>query len=338
MLLVNDKALGPWTPSQLTHGGWSGRIHLADFVYPWFLLIVGVAIPFSSRAGLSRWGHFARVLKRAVMLVLLGCLINSSYARRPLFDLGVLQLIGFAYFGGALLYAMPVRWRLGTAAGLLVAHWALLRFAPIPGFPGGPFTENQNVVTYLNQMYLERYGLENLPAALPTIALVLIGTGIGDLLRTESIAGRAKVRMILICGAAMVLTGWLWSLDLPFNKPLWTSPYILVTAGWGAMVLAALYHVTDVRGRRGTAFPLVVLGINAITAFVLPILVNIYILSEWGWTLPNGKLFSLGDAWFGFFTRPFGLGLGGLLYTLSYLLVWWLVLYWMYRKRRFLKV
>ena len=338
MLLVNNKALGPWTPSHLTHAGWNGGIHLADLVYPWFLLIVGVAIPFSSRNGLSRWSDLVKVLKRAAALVLLGCLVNSSYAKRPLFDLGVLQLIGMAYLGGALLYPISLRWRLGAAAGMLAAHWAILRFLPVPGLGAGVLTEGRNAVVYLNQVYLDQWRLANLPAALPTIALVLIGTALGDLLRSQSVGPRGKVRLMAAAGAALTLAGWLWSLDLPFNKRLWTAPYILLAAGWGVLALAALYYIMHVRRRRAWAFPLVVMGMNAITAFVAPILVNIHVLGEWGWTLPGGKLFSLQEAWVKLFTNSLGAGFGGLLYTLSYLLVWWLVLFWMYRKQAFLKV
>jgi len=338
MLLVNNKELGPWTPAELTHAGWSGGVHLADMVYPWFLLIVGVAIPFSSRRGLWRWRYALEVLKRSAILVLLGCLINSSYARHPLFDLGVLQLIGFAYLGAALLYWVPMRWRLALAGGFLAAHWALVRFLPIPGSGAGMFTEGQNAIAYLNRAYLGRWGLANLPAVLPTTALVLIGTAMGDLLRSELVGPRGKVRLLLVTGLALCLAGWLWRLSLPFSKSLWTASYVLLAAGWGSVVLASLYFITDVRQRRAWAFPLGVMGANAITAFVAPILVNIHVLGEWGWRLSNGKFVPLHDAWLGFFLRHAGAGPGGLLYTVSYLLAWWLVLFYMYRTRVFFRV
>ena len=338
MLLVNNKALGPWTPSHLTHAGWNEGVHFADLVYPWFLLIVGVAIPFSSRTWLPLLPYLYEVLKRAAALVLLGCLVNSSYARRPMFDLGVLQLIGLAYLGGALLYRVPLRPRLAIAAGLLVGHWALVRFLPIPGAGVGVFSREQNAIAYLNQAYLARWELENLPAILTTTALVVIGAGLGDLLRMESAGPRRKVGMLLAIGLGLFLAGWLWSADVPLNKRLWTSPYILLTAGWGAALLGLLYFVVDARGFRAWVFPLVVMGRNAITAFVAPTLVNIYILGGWGWSLPGGRFESLQEAWVKLFTGPLGAGLGGLLYTLSYLVAWWLVLFWMYRRKVFLRV
>ncbi len=338
MLLVNNKALGPWTPSHLTHAGWNEGVHFADLVYPWFLLIVGVAIPFSPRTQRPLFSYLYEVLKRAAALVLLGCLVNSSYARHPMFDLGVLQLIGFAYLGGALLYRVPLRPRLAIAAGLLVGHWSLLRFLPVPGAGAGIFGREQNAVAYLNQTYLARWELENLPAVLTTTALVVIGVGLGELLRTEFVGPRRKVGTLLAVGLALSLAGWLWSFDVPLNKRLWTSPYILLTAGWGAALLGLLYFATDMKHLRAWAFPLVVMGRNAITAFVAPILVNIYILGGWGWSLPGGRFESLQEAWVKLYTGPMGAGLGGLLYTLSYLAAWWLVLFWMYRRKVFLRV
>src|SRR5262249_35042789 len=95
MLLVNNVALDTSTPAPLTHAAWNGGIHLADLVYPWFLLIVGVAIPLSAAAsrarGIPTWKYDLKILCRAVTLVLLGCLLESSQLKRPTFELGVLQ-------------------------------------------------------------------------------------------------------------------------------------------------------------------------------------------------------------------------------------------------------
>jgi len=342
MLLVNNKALGPWTPAQLTHAGWNQGIHLADLVYPWFLLIVGVAIPYSEASargrGVSRWGYALKVVHRAAILVLLGCLINSSYARHPMFDLGVLQLIGFAYLAGALLYGLPLAGRLLVAAELLAAHWVLLRFLPVPGAGVGALGPSQNPIAYLNQTYLGQWELENVPAVLPTAALVVIGTAIGDGLRSRWGSERRKVGLLLAGGLALALAGWLWSLDLPLNKRLWTGPFILFAAGWGAMVLGAVHFLTEVKRHRRWVFPLQVMGVNAITAFVLPMLVNIHVLREWGWRGAEGAFLSLQQHWLGLFTGHAGAGLGGLLYTTSYLLAWWLVLFYLYRKRIYLRV
>lgn len=341
MLLVNNKALGPWTPTQLTHAGWDEGAHLADMVYPWFLLIVGVAIPFSVAAQLRRnsswWSYLWKVFRRALLLVLLGCLVNSSYAKRPLFDVGVLQLIGFAYFGAALLYRLPFSWRMAAAGAFLVGHWALIRFLPIPGVGSGVFTRETNVIAYLNQAYLARWELENVPAVLPTTALVLIGTALGDAVRSARLTEMRKVWLLVGVGAALVVAGGLWGMDLPLNKRVWTSPYVLLAAGWGSVVLGLSYLLIDVRRWRAWVFPLVVMGMNALAAFVAPILVNIYILDGWGWQTAGGFV-TVRQVVLRFCTDHAGAGPGGLVYTAGYLACWWLVLFAMYRRRVFFRV
>jgi predicted acyltransferase len=317
-------------------------VHFADLVFPWFLLIVGVAIPFAAaarrRRGVPRSEFYRRVLSRTVLLVLLGCLIDSSLVRRPLFGLGVLQLIGLAYLAGALLADLPLGLRLGTAAGLLLGHWAAIRFLPVPGMGAGMFTEDQNLIVYLNQVYLQPVQLKGLVSVVPTAALVLIGTVLGDLLRHEPGPPLRKVARLLAAGLGLMLIGGLWNLDLPFNKPVWTASYICYAAGWGALVLGLFYLLIDHCGWRAWAFPLVVFGANAIVAYVAPILVKIHILQEWHWTMPDGSTLSLQQALLQYFIGQAGRIPGGWLYTFCYILCWWLVLFWMYRRQLFLRV
>jgi predicted acyltransferase len=250
--------------------------------------------------------------------------------------LGVLQLIGLAYLAGALLYELPFRWRVGAAAGLLLAHWAALRFVPVPGLGAGVITESDNLTAYLNRLYLQPIALKGLISVVPTAALVLIGTAVGDALRRDGKAGGRTALRLFAAGLGLGLTGWLWSLDLPFSKPLWSAPYIMFAAGWGTALLALLFAVIDVRGWRAWAFPLVVFGANAIAAYVLPILVKTYILQEWRW--PGGESVLLQQALLRFCTERAGRVGGGWLYTFSYIFFWWVVLWQIYRKRIFLRV
>lgn len=136
--------------------------------------------------------------------------------------------------------------------------------------------------------------------------------------------------------------GGLWSLALPFNKPVWTGSYIVFTAGCGALALAALFLLIDVAGWRRPAFPLVVFGSNAIVAYVAPILVKIHVLQEWLWPPsgpgPSSAPSSLQQAIQQALVADFGRVRGGWLYTLGYIGVWWLILFVLYRKRIFLRV
>jgi predicted acyltransferase len=341
MLLVNNIALDTMTPLHLTHAPWNQGVRFADMVFPWFILIVGVAIPYAvaahRRRGLPMWRYDLRILTRAITLVLLGCLIDSSLAKRPVFDLGVLQLIGLAYLVAALLYDMPLRRRLIIAAGFLIAHWAVIRFLPVPGVGAGIFAEKSNVIRHFNEVYLQPLHLSGLMSVIPTSALALIGTALGDTIRRE-ISPMRKVGYLLGGGVVLLIAGWLWNLDLPFNKPVWTASYIVFAAGWGSIFLGFLYLLTDVNQWRWWAIVLVVPGMNAIVAYVVPILFKIWILQSWTWKMPDGSVLPLQQALMNYCFTHAGRLAGGWIYTIGYIVFWWLILLWMYRKRIFLRV
>lgn len=342
MLLVNNIALDQFTPKYLIHAQWNAGVTIADMVFPWFLLIVGVAIPYSiasfRRRNLSGWRLGLKIVGRASVLVLLGCLIDSSIIKQPIFDLGVLQIIGLAYMFASFLYWLPVAPRLTIALAFLLAHWAAIRFLPVPGLGVGAFCPNENFIAYIDRMYLQVYHLNGLLSVVPTSALVVIGSVIGDLVRSETYSQVRKTIILAVAGAVMAVAGYVWNLDLPFNKPLWTASYILFTAGLGAIALALLYLVTDVKGWRAWSFPFVVFGMNAIAAYVFPILLKLWVLQIWKWPMPDGSNLTLQQAMQHVLIVHAGRIPGGWLYTFCYIFAWWLVLLWMYRNRVFLRV
>ena len=338
MLLVNNVAVDIFTPRQLTHAPWNGGIYFADLVFPWFLYIVGVSVPFAAASrrqkGVSTRNYIFNVLKRAAMLVFLGCLVDSSIAHTPLFALGVLQLIGLAYLVASLVYLLPLPARLSITAVFLAAHWGAIKYIPIPGIGAGHFAENINLIKYLDHTYLKEIHLKGLISVIPTSALVILGSTIGDLLRKE-MKGLRKFLWLATVGIVLMFVGKLWSLDIPFNKPVWTASYILFSAGFGTLVLGFLYLAIDVCRVGFWAFPFVVLGTNAIMAYVVPILVKMYILQGWRW---GGSSLSLQDTILGYLSRHYGQLNGGWLYTALYITFWWLILLYMYHKRLFLRV
>lgn len=341
MLLVNNASMDTATPKHFIHAAWNQGITFADLVFPWFLFIVGVAIPYSKasqrRKGMSPANDIWKALGRCVMLVMLGCLLDSSLAKRPVFDLGVLQIIGLAYLVGTILYELPAWVRYTLAGLLLVAHWILLRFVSYPGGEAGVLLETQNIIKYINDTYLTAFNLKGLISVAPTAALVIAGTGIGDLLKHDELSGSRKTLWMLASGAVLCLFGWLWSLDIAFNKPLWTASYIIEAAGLGSLVLAVFYWIIDVRGISKPAFPFLVFGTNAIIAYMAPILVKALILREWT-VVVSGSRLPLIDAALRYCTDSFGKVAGGWVYTASYIAVWWLVMLYLYKKKIFLKV
>ena len=250
----------------------------------------------------------------------------------------MLQLIGLAYLFAAFLYELPLRRRLIVAGGLLLSHWAAIRFIPIPGVGAGIFTEKQNLINHLNQVYLQPLGLRGIFSVVPTTALVLMGTAIGDLFRHENYPVVKKIAYLLTSGIVLLVISWIWNLQLPFNKPVWTSSYILFAAGWGTLLLGFLYLLIDVTGWRAWAFPLIVFGSNALFAYVVPIIIKAHLLQEWQWKLADGSVLSLQQVLMNFCFMHAGRIPGGWLYTMSYIVFWWLILLLLYRKQVFFRV
>ena len=366
MLLVNNLALDTATPTQLAHAPWNGGVRVADLVYPWFLFCVGVAIPFSMagsrRRGWPAWRVTLRVLSRTAILVLLGCLLDSSLSKRPVLKLGVLQMIGLSYLVGALLYELSAGRRMLVAGALLGLHWMALKLLPIPGVGTGVLAEHDNFVQHLNRTYLEAVHLAGLPSLVPLAALVLIGSVIGDLLRqprstawlqsprarrqarhpeeSEGTAdpGTHRIASLLVAGVGLLAAAGLWSLSIGFNRLVWAPSFVLLAAATGTVALALLYVLIDTTGWRSWAYPLLVFGSNAVLAYVAPILVKAFILQEWQVRVGPGQLVPVLQWWLDFWVAHAGRIAGGWLYTLSYLAVWWGVLWHLYRKQLFLRV
>ncbi len=342
MLLVNNIALDTHTPTQLTHAPFGGGVRLADLVFPWFLFCVGVAIPFSVRSfrkkGLPTWRYDLRIVTRALVLVLLGCLISSSISKRPVFELGVLHLIGMAYLIGALLYDLALSRRLLVAGGSLAAYWAAVKFIPIPGVGRGAFEESHNLIQHLNDTYLTQVSLQGLPSVVPAAALVLLGTAIGDLLMREDARLANKTAWLFVAGLGMTGAGLLWRLDMGFSKALWTPSYVLLSAGLGSVLLGLLYLTIDVNRWRAWAYPLLVFGANAITAYVAPILLKLWVLQEWRVPTGGGQTAPVLQTLLDWCVKHAGRIPGGWLYTIGYIVVWGLVLWQLYRKKVFLRV
>ncbi len=342
MLLVNNIALGDYTPRALAHAPWNQGATFADMIFPWFILIVGVAIPFSAAStrnkGKSFSAYLLKALKRAIILVLAGCFLDSSIARSPVFSLGILQVIGISYFITVLFTGLKTGWRLAAASAMLLGYWAAIRFWAVPGPAAGIFTEEMNFVKYANQMFFEPYHLRGLLSIIPATALSLIGTAVGEQLRREAISPWKRALTLMAGGIVMTGLAILWNLDLPFNKTVFTPSYALLAAGLGTTLLSFFYLAIDVTRGRTWALFLVVPGTNAILAYVLPIIVKVYVLQIWTWKMPDGSTVNLQQALMNFFFQKWGRLEGGWLYTLVYIFIWWLVFLAFYRKKIFWRI
>lgn len=284
MILVNNA--GDWgkTYRPLLHAEWHGWTP-TDLVFPFFLFIVGVAIPFAlgarAAAATPRAALHRKIVRRAAILFALGLLlawypfftVDWSRARIP----GVLQRIAIVYLAAALawLHLRP-RGRALLAVGLLGGYWALMKLVPVPGFGAGDLSPTGNLAFWLDHQLLGAHTWRYAPGAgdpegilstLPAFATALAGLFTGDLLRAPR-PERLKLGYLLVWGAPLAAAGLALQPFFPINKNLWSPTYVLFTAGAALLTLAATYWWVDLRGATAWARPFELFGTNAIAAYV----------------------------------------------------------------------
>jgi predicted acyltransferase len=353
MILVNN----PGTDvayAALEHAHWNGWTP-TDLIFPFFLFIVGVSLTLSFRSRMEKGGSRITLLlhtvRRSAIIFLIGLFLNGF----PHFHAGtwrvagVLQRIAVAYLAASIitLYARTRGIALWIVS-LLVGYWIAMRFIPVPGL-GMPGTDmpllapDGNLSWYLDKLYLpgrfyeKTRDPEGILSTFPAIATVLIGVLTGEWLHRTMDATK-KVAGMLAFGAAGIVAGQIWHIWFPINKKLWTSSFVLFTAGCGLIALAVCYWVCDVKLRRGAwTRPFVVFGSNAITAYALADLVSATLLNV---HLNLGsRVVSLQEY---LYRTLFGAiapkEFGSLVYAVLFVCLCWLPIYAMYRKRVFLKV
>ncbi len=264
----------------LEHPDWHGYTPY-DQIFPLFMFIAGVAIPFSLlkhlEEGQSKAEMYIRVIYRGLALCLLGAIYNGllkldfEQARYP----SVLGRIGLSYMFAALIAMNTrVRGQVIWTAGILIGYWALMMFVPVPGYGAGDLVHGHTWETFLDSwlipgtMYNEIRDPEGLISTIPSIATVLSGVLAGQFLRSER-SGAQKALCLLAAGAICAVAGRVLHPIFPVNKNLWTSTFVLYTTGWSTMALSLFYLVIDVWGYRKWAFVFVVIGMNAITIYLV---------------------------------------------------------------------
>jgi len=279
----------PMTPSlndRLQHAPWAG-FHFYDLIFPLFAFLIGTSLVFSLSKSVAEEGRSAttrKILKRTLILFIFGLLyyegIGAGIDHIRL--LGVLQRLALCYCGAGLAFVwLTPRQRVALAVSLLVGYWALLVFVPVPGFGAGDFAEGHNLTNWLDKMVLPLrkwdgdHDPEGLLSTLPAIATTLLGVFAGLLLKNPSLAPPRKVLLLLAWGCAGVVAGLLWNLEFPIIKKIWTSSFVLFTAGLSSLLLALFYYVIDVRNRRDWCRPFVWIGMNSITIYLIACFVKL---------------------------------------------------------------
>lgn len=347
MIIVNTPGSWKYVYPPLRHASWHGCTP-TDLVFPFFLFIVGVSIWYSMKKyGYEiNAGSIFRIFRRTVTIFALGLFLAIfPYFGRDYSTLrimSVLQRIALAYGIGAIICLSVNRNYLWIViAVLLIAYWALL------GLAGGadPFTLEGNIAARVdaallgeNHLY-QGFGIpfdpEGLLSTIPAVCTVLIGYYIGEIVGKGSSDGKTALKLLLL-GAASAGLGLLWSIVFPLNKPLWTSSYVLYTAGLAMVVLAVIYFISDVLRfqKWGTFF--LVFGTNALFAY--------FLAGIWTRLMLFIKLTSSGESitlysWLyeKICVPVAGNMVGSLMFAIMQVIFIWLIVLILYRKRIFIR-
>lgn len=265
---------------QQEHAAWNG-FRFEDLIFPLFIFIAGVTIPFSLgrdlERGVPRSRVHLRILRRGLLLVLLGLLyqgiLRFDFASQRYCS--VLGRIGLAWSLGALVAvnARPRRQALWIA-GILLGYWAVMKLVPVPGYGPGVLTQEGSLVGFIDRhlcpgrLYLGNHDPEGLLSTVPAVATTLLGSLTGHYLRATRDSGPRRVGTLALAGLAALAAGWLWHPLFPVNKNLWTSSFVLVTAGWSLLLLASFHYLVDLKGWGRFFLPFMLIGLNPLTIYI----------------------------------------------------------------------
>ncbi len=268
--------------TQLTHKEWEG-FAFEDLIFPLFVFIVGISLVFSLGKLIEKEGKLIahkRLFRRFLLMYLLGIFYYGGMSNHwpDIRLVGVLQRLALCYlFAGLLFCHLRTRGLIVVCVALLAGYWALLTFVPVPDVGTTTFAIGQNWACYVDKILLPGkriYGdgtwdPEGLLSTLPAVASCLLGVFAGQFISSSSYTEKRKVQYLLAAGVAGVALGFLWGLQFPVIKKIWTSSYVLVAGGYSCIMLAVFYQVVDIWKWRAWATPFLWIGSNALTIYLL---------------------------------------------------------------------
>jgi predicted acyltransferase len=353
MVLVNNP--GTWTTIYwpLQHAEWHGWTP-TDLIFPFFLFIVGVAIPLALgkrvERGDQRRDLLIKIVYRSVVIFLLGELLAGF----PLFNLstirltGVLQRIAICYFLASVVY-LTTRPRTTAiiAVALLVGYCLVMKYVPAPGFYVGDLSREGNLAAYLDRRVLGShiwkggnyiYDPEGILSTLGALATTLLGVLTGNRLRCKDRNPIEKVAHLFIAGIVCLIIGWIWNAWFPINKALWTSSYVFFTGGLALQFLALCYWLIDIKDYKAWTRPFVIFGVNAIVLFVgtglMARTMTLIKISRPDGSRQGLQTYIYNHA-FASWLSPVNASLA---FAITFLLLWLLLMWLLYRKRIIIKI
>jgi predicted acyltransferase len=345
MVLVNNPGTWRAVYPPLRHADWHGWTP-TDLIFPFFLFIVGVAVPLGLGRRLDE-GHrrgaiVAKILRRSAIIFALGLVLHgvSSLDLATIRIPGVLQRIAVCYLVAALLFVTTgARTQAVLAAVALIGYWAALTLVPVPGFGAGDLGKEGNLAAWLDRAVLgphiwrigRVYDPEGILSTVPAVVTTMIGVFAGRFLRSGR-TPRVAAAGFLAAGVVGIVAGLFWGRWFPINKSLWSSSYVLFTAGAALVALAACYWLIEIAGCRWWTPPFAALGVNALAVFFLSTLLaialtRVRIPGGGGSTRPlQAVLFDL------FFASWAPAAAASLAWALANVLIWLLLAWPLFRK------
>jgi predicted acyltransferase len=347
MILVNTPGSWEHVYPPLLHADWHGCTP-TDWVFPFFLFMVGVAIPLALGRrldeGANRQQIMLKILRRTLIIFGLGLFLNLF----PRFDFatvripGVLQRIALVYFFCSLIFVYVRNWRTQAwlTGGILLSYWVLMTLMPVPDGNPPNLQPETNLGAWLDRFLLGSNHLwkqsltwdpEGILSTLPAIGTGMMGVFTGLWLKTDR-NHYEKITGIIGMGVLAMAVGLIWDLTFPINKKIWTSSYVLYTGGIALLFLGIIYWLVDVLGYRRWTKPFLVLGTNALFAFFMSSFV-VKLMSLPKWTLPDGSTQNLygkiyTDLFVPLFTSPYNASLAFAIAFVLFILGLTWILYW----------
>ena len=344
MVLVNFPGDSDHVYFQLQHTRWNG-LSFTDLIAPFFLFIIGVSITLAYAKRLEKGDPkgemYKKILWRSVKIFAVGMFLNLL----PTFNFsdirwtGTLQRIAFVFLICSVLF-LNTNWKqqVWTGAVTLVVYWLALTLIPTPGIGKVMLEPGINLVAWFDNLFLPgrmwqgTWDPESILSTLPSAVSGITGMLAGRLM-ISSLSQNEKVNYLMTAGLLTAVLGFLWNLTFPFNENLWTSSFVLLTSGFAALLLGAVYFLVDILGYTNGTKPGIIFGANAITVFVMADLLSIlfYYLKFGGHSLNEHGV-----------TALTGLGfdpkLASMVYALFFVCVNFIPAYLLYQKKIFIKL
>jgi predicted acyltransferase len=351
MILVNNP--GSWGNiyAPLRHAEWHGCTP-TDWIFPFFLFIVGVAVTLSLTKRKERGDNqnqiILNIFRRAAIIFLIGLFLSGfpNYDFSEIRIPGVLQRIAVVYFITSVIFLKTsLKTQIYLTGGFLVFYWLIMALVPVPGVGPANYDKITNLASWLDSHLLaghmwkqtKTWDPEGFLSTIPAISTCLSGVLLGHFLRTKK-SDAEKVAWITTSGAFFIVLGFIWSIFFPMNKSIWTSSYVVYTSGLALLFFGFCYWVVDVQGYKKWATPFVVYGMNAITVFAGSGLM-VKALSLIKIAGPDGKELTPQGYFYQTMLVPyFEPNDASLIYALLFITLWLGILWVLYRYKIFIKI